>query len=50
MSEEREELENDILRDFEELKESGGDDTPDQTYDTQEISFRSTAVYQDLVQ
>ena len=43
-------MEDDILRDFEQLKmNGGGDEAPDQTY-VQDISFRSTAVYKDLVQ
>ena len=48
MAEEQEELENDILRDFEDLKVSGGEEPPDQTF-LEEASFRSTAVYRDLV-
>ena len=51
LAEEREDLEEDILRDFEQLKVSGnmnGEDAPDETY-VQDISFRSTAVYKDLV-
>ena len=44
LAEEREDLENDILRDFEELKEMGGEDAPDETY-VQDMSFRSTAIY-----
>ena len=46
---EREELEDDILRDFEELKVTGGEAPPDETFVAQEASFRSTAVYKDLV-
>ena len=51
LAEEREDFEEDILRDFEQLKVSGnmnGEDAPDETY-VQDISFRSTAVYKDLV-
>ena len=48
LAEEREDLENDILQDFEELKAGGEDPPPDETC-LQEVSFRSTAVYQDLI-
>ena len=44
LAEEREDLENDILRDFERLKVNGSEEPPDETF-LQDASFRSTAVY-----
>jgi len=48
LAEERDDLEEDILRDFERLEVNGGEEAPDETY-VQDMSFRSTAVYRDLV-